>query len=339
MSSTFPISPRTFPPFWYGTYSGLWIYYRIDWALAQQMLAKFTQGSGGEATFTAYSFTDQSYKNGAEPFALVVLNFMAYGAQSGSNDPRAYQELLTPLTYPLNMNDPPPGFGVESASETELSIIAYPTARAAQRPQEGFTAEDFIAGNDHTKTLGPFRLFVPCDDRVAVFWGTLLFGENKFMTWPFVYTIPSPNNLTDPGGMVPATGWDFTIPGSIEEPKHSYDPVTRVCSPSILQVSIDVSGLEARLGNASEILDYSMWTDETGERRPIGSRRNMFGAFSTCLLTGQSPQPKYSYALGNSSHAMVGVLRELLGASPSPWAVQVFQTPPVIAESGTFYAD
>jgi hypothetical protein len=334
--SAFPTPPEKFPPFWYGTYSGLWIYYQVDWKLAQAILGKFTDTGNGPG-FTAFPFWDKDYQNGNEPFALVCLNFMAYGAQSGSNDPRAYEQILDPLTPPFDPDNGPPGFGMEPASETELSVIAIPTARARQAPGKDFTAQAFLAGSDHTKTLGPFRLFVPCDDRIAVFWGTLNFGENKFMTRPFIYSIPSPNNL-NPATMQLTSGWSFVIPGAIEEPNYAYYPKTQTCSPFILQASIDCTGFEALLGNPSEILDYSMWTEPGGAKRPVGSRRNMFGTFSTWLFTSQQ-QPKYSYTLGNSSHPMLQTLGELLGTAPKPFAAQVFQTQPVISESGTYYVD
>lgn len=337
--SAFPTPPEQFPPFWYGTYSGLWIYYRVEWKLAQAILAKFTKTSKAGPGFTAFKFHDKNYKKGEEAFALACLNFMTYGAQSGANDPRAYEQILDPLPRPFDPEkNAPPGFGLEPASETELSIIAYPTARTKQKPERSFTAQDFLAGNDHTKTLGPFRLFVPCDDRIAVYWGALNFGENKFMTRPFIYKIPSPNNLAKPATQQPATGWDFVIPGAIEEPNYSYDPKSNSCSPYILHASIDCTGHTALQGNPSEILDYSMWTDEKGDVRPIGSRRNMFGLFSTYLFTSKN-KPDHPYTLGNSSHPMVQTLDQLLGPKPAPYAVQVFQTQPVISESGTFYVD
>lgn len=325
------VLPELFQPFWYGTFSGLWIYYRVDIDTAQAILDEYTMTEKGPG-FTAFEFTD---KDGS--FALANINFMCYGAQSGSNDPRAYTQILQPPpdgppSAPANI---PPGFGVEGASEVELSIISYPTARKAQAPDQGFSAADFLAGNDHTKTLGPFRLMVPCDDRVAVYWGSWNFGENKFMTYPFVYNVPSPNN--DPK----VTGWDFTVPGAVGEPGYSYDPVTKACTPFIMRASIDVSRHVPATGNPSEILDYSMLKDpeKKGKMRPIGSRRNIFGIFSTYVFHGSTPPRSYSYETGNSSHPMVALLGKLLGSEPAPFAAQVFQSPPVIAESGTYYVD
>jgi hypothetical protein len=319
MTSAFPISPSAFPPFWYGTFTGLWIYYKVPVSLAQAMLDKFTQTTKGGPGFTAFTFTDED-----GPFALANLNFMCYGAQSGSNDPRAYQQILKPV----DPSTPPPGFGIEPATETELSIIAYPTSRADQIPESTFSAGDFLLGNDHTKTLGAFRLCVPCDDRIAVYWGAANFGENKFMTYPYIYDVPSPNSGT--------ASWSFIIPGAIEEPNYSFDPDKRTCSPYILQAAIDVSGLAPVPGNPSEILDYSMWKDnhDAGRVRAIGSRRNIFGNFSTYVLPAGY---EHTFELGNSTNGMVGILKELLGINPPPYAVQTFQTPPVIAESGTFY--
>lgn len=323
----FPLKFSDVPPFWYGSFAGVWLYYSVPYALAQAVLTEFSRSSTGGAAFTAFEFKDPV---SGDSVALVNLNFMNYGAHSGTNDPNAYQQILKPID-PAS-KDFPPFLGVEPATETELSIVAYPTARVAQIPDASFAISDFIAGNDHTKTLGVFRLFVPCDDRIAVYFGVNHFGENKFMTHPYPYNIPGLNN-----GDV--TGWNFTIPGAVEEQGYHQDPKTQVWSPFIADIEIDVSNLKAGSSNPAEILDYSMWTDSSGAARAIGSRRNIFGNFSSYMLAATSPPLKHRLTLGNSTSPMVQVLAKLLGTTPSPCAVQVFQSQPVIAESGPYYAD
>lgn len=328
----------TNPMFWYGSFSGLWVYYAVPYDLANDYLANMTKGSNDKAPFTAFRFMDDP-KN---PVALVNLNFMNYGAHSGINEPTAYEDILTPFV-PTKEQPDPPSLGVEPATEVELSIIAYPTARAAQipdaspsDPKKPFSVQDFILGNDLTKTLGPFRLFVPCDDRIAVYWGIKNFGEKKFMTHVYPYNIPCPNNFT--GTKI----WNFTIPGDVQELKPAYDPINNTCTPNILQMTVDLSCFVPSASNPSEILDYSMMSDGKGGQRPIGSRRNIFGNFNSYVFSPGS-QPTFPYTIGTSqgtnAQAMISALQKLLGPNRKSVAAQVFQTQPVIAESGTYYVD
>lgn len=327
MTNQFPLGFADLPPFWYGSFSGLWVYYKVPLKLAQAYLDQFTKTSKGPG-FTAFAFENDT--------ALVNLNFMSYGAHTGQNDPRAYYDIQKPMNP---ATDPMPfGFGVEPATETELSIIAYPTARVAQIPDSTFAAADFVAGNDHTKTLGAFRLYVPCDDRIAVYWGSLHFGENKFMTYPYPYIAPSPNGFPSPNNPN-CTLWDFTIPGGFGEPGYAYDPNNNTCTPFILRLQIDVSNLVPAASNPSEILDYSMWKDTDGTVRPIGSRRNIFGNFSSYVFSQSNSPQVSSLQIGNSTHPMVQDFAKLVGNGTQPYAAQVFQTQPVIAESGTYYVD
>lgn len=320
--------------FWYGSFSGLWVYYAVDYDLANKYLASVSKDSKGNVSFTAFPFHIE-VGNSTHKVALVNLNFMNYGAHSGVNEPTAYEDILKPL--PSDKDYMPPSLGVEPATETEFSIIAYPTVRAAQIPGPSFKISDFVSGKDLTKTLGPFRLFVPCDDRIAVFWGIRNFGENKFMTHPYPYNIPCLNN---PGVNI----WNFTIPGDAEEARPTYDPASHTCTPNILHMTIDLSKLVPSSSNPSEILDYSMYKHKTSEiLRPIGSRRNIFGNFNSYVFSDKSAPHHYKFKIGSSqgthARAMIGALQKLLGADPQPVAAQVFQTQPVVAESGNFYVD
>ena len=134
------------------------------------------------------------------------INFMTYGSDSGVNDPQSYADFTKPITYDSPM---PASMGIEPTHECEINILSYSAAREAQVPF-GLSSSEFIKGKDHTKTIGNYRLWVPCDDRIAVYWGMHNFGENKLMTHPFSYTYPA---MSSPG----RDTWDFTIPGVVEE--------------------------------------------------------------------------------------------------------------------------
>jgi hypothetical protein len=189
---------------------------------------------------------------------------------------------------------------------------------------------DLIAGNDHTKTIGNYRVYVTCDDRIAVYWGVRNFGENKVMTHPFLFNVPSPNNPDQ-------TGWAFTVPGTIDE-AFGYDPAKPLqCDPFIYALDFDASNVAPKICNPSEIIDYSL-IRENGAMRPVGSRRNVFGPFLAYDLAKVAAK-RAILTYGNSRHPLVELARSLLGAQPVPVAAQSFQSQPVVAESSLYYVD
>ena len=306
-----PVMPKSNPPFWYGSFAGLWVYYSVDVRALNAALATQT------SNFRAFDFGSGK--------GLVNINFMTYAGHSGQNDPQAYLDLLQPVDP--SSKTPPPSLGVEASSECEFSIVAYPQARAAQVPFGLLTIPNFIAGNDHTKTLGNYRLAVPCDDRIAVYWGVNNYGENKVMTHPFLYDVPTLNNAAQ-------AAWLFTVPGTVDE-AFKFDSENYTCDPFMFSLNLDCSNAPSFPCNASEIIDYSM----SAEGRPIGSRRNMFGSFVGYDLVKNPPTPPAKLTIGNSTHPLVSLMNGLLGNTATPVAAQVLQSQPVIAESSPYYVD
>jgi len=308
-----PVMPSFNPPFWYGSFAGLWVYYLVDVNKLNSALASQT------TDFRAFDF------GGGK--GLANINFMNYAGHSGQNDPQAYFDLLKPVD-PGSKTYPPP-LGVEASNECEFNIVCYPHARQAQVPF-GLSVADFIAGNDHTKTLGNYRMAVPCDDRIAVYWGANNFGENKVMTHPFLYNVPTLNN---PG----QAAWLFMVPGTVDE-GFAFNFKTFTCDPYMFKLDLDCSNSPSFPCNASEIIDYSMFADPKTGIHPVGSRRNMFGSFVGYDFSKSPPVPA-KLTIGNSKHPLVGLMKSLLGTTPSPVAAQVFQSQPVIAESSPYYVD
>jgi hypothetical protein len=303
------------PPYYYAFLSSLWVYYQVDPAKLDAVLRESAPG------FSAYRL--------ANGMGLVNFNFFSCAALVGTNDPRAYADILKPVDPSSSAQ--PAGLGVEPTNECEFNIVVYPTARAAQTPQ-GLTLGSLIAGDDHTKTIGNYRVYVTCDDRIAVYWGARNFGENKVMTHPFLYNVPSPNN---PGQV----GWSFTVPGTIDEP-FTYDPSKPLeCDRFIYSLAFDTSNVMPAVCNPSEIIDYSLGpATENGRRRAVGSRRNVFGPFQSYDLAAQ-PAKRANLTYGNSKHPLVDLVRGLLGEAPIPVAAQTFQSQPVVAESSLYYVD
>jgi hypothetical protein len=309
--SSASVMPKTDgPPFYYASFAGLWLYFAFDIKLVNSLLGPTIKD------FTAYDFGGQG---------LICINFMTYAGHSGQNDPQAYLDLLKPVSPqggPI-----PPSLGVEGSNECEFSVIVYPTVRGGQVPQ-GLTINDFIAGNDHTKTIGSLRVGVPCDDRIAVYWGTVNFGENKIMTHPFLYNIPSPNNVGQ-------TLWQVTVPGDVTE-SFSFNSAQYTCSPFMFSFAFDASNLVPTVSNASEIIDYSFYND-SGAMRPAGSRRNVFGAFSAYDLTQVAPK-QMTFTIGNSTSALMPALM-IFNSGVNAVAAQTYQSQPSVAESSLYYVD
>lgn len=300
------------PPFYYASFSGLWVHYLVDLNRLNKLL------SSSAAGFQAFDF------GGGK--GLANINFMNYAGHSGQNDPKAYDDILKAVSTAPGA-DYPASFGVEPTNECEFNIVCYPEARTPQVPF-GMSVTDYISGADHTKTIGNFRIGVPCDDRIAVFWGTRNFGENKIMTHPFLYNVPSPNN---PG----QTDWLFTIPGTVDE---GFVPNSAKysCQPFMFSMDADLSSLTPFACNSSEIIDYSMYSD-TGPVRPAGSRRNLLGVFQGYDLTKAKPGST-NLTLGNSAHPLVSTMKTILDQAPAV-AAQTFHSHPAVAESSMYYVD
>lgn len=326
MSPTSVMPPPPYnPPFWYGSFSGLWVYYLVD--LTKLNAALPFNG----ALFRAYDFG-----NGK---GLVNINLMNYAGHSGQNNPQAYIDILKPINP--SSSTFPPSLGVEPSNECEFNIVCYPTARSTQTPI-GLSIADYIAGNDHTKTLGNYRVFVPCDDRIAVYWGTNNYGENKVMTHPFLYNVPSLNN-TGATSTKGQTAWQFIVPGTVQEAftfnfNSNANPPIFSCNPFMFGVNFDCSNVPSTPCNPSEIIDYSIVPDVVVGQRPVGSRRNLFGSFKAYDLVANKPTVA-QLSIGNSTHPLAPLMGSMISPASKPVAAQVFHSQPVIAESGQYYVD
>jgi hypothetical protein len=307
------------PPFWYGSFSALWVYFPVPISVLDDILG--TQS----ASLKAFKFDDLS-KDGQD-MGLMNINFMTYSSDSGVNDPQSYYDITKTINYG---DDAPAGMGVEPTHECEINIVSYSDAKSAQTPF-GLSSSGFIRGHDHTKTIGNYRLWVPCDDRIAVYWGMHNFGENKLMTYPFTYQNPSLNNPT-------CTTWNFTIPASMSE------------SSANTLFSLEIDDLEGRTGvvssNQSEIIDFSLYPHSESKPTPtqqrlVASRRNIFGAFKCMTNDSGGTMPTCKFSNGDSAHAVVADLGKMLGTGQmlQPAGVMTFFTAPVIAESSLYYAD
>ena len=203
--------------------------------------------------------------------------------------------------------------GVGGFNETELNVVGYASKIGRHVPM-GISLTDFLATGEPTKRVGNMRLWVACDDAVAVACGQQVFFENKFLT-PYTYTVPGLNS--------PAPPHSYTW--TCHDPKQN--------NLFIYDAKVDLAGLSPSPGNMSEWIDLSF--DEKS-CRPVGSRRNFFGMYDTYHLAPGSKAVRLK--AGTSSHPMRVDIHALIGGRKAS-AVQTFTSPTCIAEAAGFFAD
>lgn len=276
------ISQLTVPPglsFYYAGISSMWLWYEIP----LEILRAYLDPLG----MTPYSF---------EGKGAVNVNFFNAATMYGTGAPGSQ--------------------GVGGFNETEINIIAFATKIAANVPM-GLTLEQYLTVGDPTKRLGNYRVWVACDDAVAVAAGRQVYQENKFQT-SYTYNVPAPNNPR------PAPN-QFSYDWTCHDPKHT--------KLKIYSAAVNLTGLSAVPGNMSEVIDLSF---DASTRRPVASRRNYFGLYDTYLQPGLHRSVALSY--GTSKHAMRHDMQRLIGTHRCA-AIQLFRSAPCIAEWAGYFAD
>ena len=102
------------------------------------------------------------------------------------------------------------------------------------------TAQEFLAGQDQTKSIGGYRIHVPCDAPGAINAGRGLYGEPKYLA-QFQYTTPT---LNDPSVVT----WSYSVfqdaggkPGTL-----------------VYSIDADLQGLAVRQQNPSPLVEYGV---------------------------------------------------------------------------------
>jgi hypothetical protein len=204
--------------------------------------------------------------------------------------------------------------GLGGFNETEINVMAYATKVAANVPS-GISLNQYLVSGDPTKRIGNYRVWVACDDPVAVACGIQVFMENKFLV-----------------------GYDYDIPGA-NNSRSAPDQFTYnwacvdTTGAEIYKAQLKLDGLSCVPGNMSEVIDLSY--DKTS-RRPVGSRRNYLGLFDTYLQPAVSSSVQLKY--GKSENPMRHDMENVIGTS-KPVAIQMYKSPTCIAEAAGYYAD
>ncbi len=273
-------------PFYYAAIQSLWVYWRVERSVLDGYLL-------------AKGMKPARFSDGGDT-GLVNINFFNAAALYG-------------FGMPGN-----PGIG--GFNETEVNIVAYAAAVEASVPTS-YTLREFIAGADQTKRIGVYRVWVACDNAVAVAAGQQRYFENKFLV-AYDYNVPNLNN----------------DPSQAEYQWTCYDAAEMAGTPDperfIYKATVNLAGLTPVPGNPSEWIDLSV---DSASKRVVASRRNYFGLVDT-FLASDAPASPVRIEFGSSKHAMRADMELLIGKRPA-FAVQRFTSPPVIAEASPYYAD
>jgi hypothetical protein len=310
-----PIPDGLSMPFYYASLQTHWLYIPVDADLAKRALV--------HTGCTPYAFADHG--------TVAVINFQRYTNTGGS-----YMGLT---------------------SEVEFNILTYPNS-ARTRVADAMTLAQFAYGEDLEKVIGHFRLHVPATSPIAVTAGRNLFGEPKFVGF-FDMMVPSPNNpppsspikseLTDVTFQSP-TSWQYSVYGAVAtgDAKNPYAQ-----GPMIYKLQIDVAGLDAIISNAPEHVEYGhldvpakrapedqgyAWTNDHPKAKGalVGGRWALYGAHALYFLKDDTP---YAIQFGSAQESPMQIDMRRFVEGRRPVLFQVYDPPPVAAESRAYYVD
>lgn len=236
---------------------------------------------------------------------------------------------------------------LEATNEIELNLVVYPEAREAFVPMIGLP--EYLVGMEQQKVIGNYRQAVSCDDLIAVYYGRLVFGENKY-PGAFNYTIPNVNGQSA-DNMNAFAVWDiqaFDSPTPIPMTAPNNPPPAKQ-GVEICHLTIDLAGLGGRIAAPSPFVRYSQWpadpapTDDPNAkqasgRRPAGSRWNVLGPHQLFMLDSTA-RGAVTLSRGPSVGPMGLAMDRLRLAATPPVSVTTFQYQPAAIEGRPFFAD
>lgn len=287
-----PIPAGVTTPFYYSSLSNIIIHYLVD----KDRVKPYFHGEFQDCGLRPALFGDK---------ASVSYNFQVYTG-----------------FFSAGVGLPPESWSPSASGitqELELNIVAYPKGKAEDVPD--ITFEQWLQGEDQTKLLGNHRIYVPCDDPIAINVGRELFGEPKFQT-TFMTNIPSPNPCRIPGPVYKpdwVRSWGFQV----------NDPDT--AGVAIFTVVADTDGLRSTPAAISSITEYGI-PDGTA----TGCRWNILQPFDTFILKEPEQSERVVLTYGSSTHPMGKAMRELLHGV-KPYAIQTYQSAPVAIQGRPYY--
>ncbi|HEX8974909.1 MAG TPA: hypothetical protein VF781_00220 [Solirubrobacteraceae bacterium] len=293
-SELFPPLPQGFQePFWYASLQSFWLYYRVEPDLLAQHLPELPERARLEVA--RFDF------GGGEQAGLVSLDFQRYTGHGPSY--------------------------LETANEVEFNLYAYPRAREPDVPLMSW--QQYLLGEEQTKTIGGYRLHVPCDNPIAVKAGQGLYGEPKYLA-AFECSVPCLNGPPSP----PSTAWSYQV---YAVPAAAAASTPEGQGPLIYGLQCDLDGLRSVPANQSPLIEYGVLTSSPGAPHLVGNHWDFYGPFHT-YFGGQNPPLRAEITLGTEVDptGTIADLKALVG-NTQPLAAQVYTSPPVSAESRGWY--
>jgi hypothetical protein len=290
-SQVFPPTPTDYQsPWYYASLQSFWLYYLVDADVLRSRLAK--QPAAGELEVALFDV-------GNELSGLASLDLQRYTGQG-------------------------PDF-LESTTEVEFNFYVYPKVREPDVPR--ITLDDYLRGYEQTKTIGGYRLHVPCDDPNAVKAGKGLYGEPKYLA-DFVYKVPSVNGPPYP----PLTTWRYEVY------QHDQNASPPKPGPLVFAVECDLGGAPSAPANQSPLIEYGAVEDENRTVRLVANFWDFYGPFDTYYTAGLDPPWRAELTLGTEPDpkGVIADLKLLIGDT-QPVAAQVYTSAPVSAESRGFF--
>jgi hypothetical protein len=285
-SRLMPPTPSDYhSPWWYASLQSFWLYYLVDADLLQAHLKKLKLAAGDELEVALFDIGN------GKTSGLASLDFQRYSG--------AGQTFL------------------EATHEVEFNFYAYPKVREPAVPL--VTVEEYLSGLDQTKTIGGYRLHVPCDDPNAIKAGIGLYGEPKFLA-TFDYAVPSVNGPPFP----PSTVWSYKVFQATGKPK----------PPLIFSIDCDLGGAPSVPVAPSPLIEYGVVAPPGAGPKLIANFWDFYGPFDTYLIAGLDPPWRAKLTIGTDPDpsGTTDDLKALIGDS-QPVAAQVFTSAPVSAES------
>jgi hypothetical protein len=282
-----PTQPTDFQmPFWYSSLQSFWLYYPVRRDMVEALLPDLPAGH----VLRVAEFAELDDR------ALVSLDFQAY--TSGGSNFLAFTR------------------------EVEFNVYVYPESRLPAVPLMSW--QDYLRGRDQTKTIGGFRLHVPCDNPVAVQAGQQNFGEPKWLA-SFQYSVPSPNAPD-------VNTWSYGV----------YEPCDPTKTPPpdtmIFEVDADLRGTPAVTSNLSPLIEYGTRVID-GRDVVAANFWNFFGWFDTYFFDEDAAR-KVKLHLGPSidKYRLRQDVQSLIGTT-LPIAAQTFASAPVSSEAQAWLED
>jgi hypothetical protein len=211
-------------------------------------------------------------------------------------------------------------YGVGITQGVELYVVVH-TKNSSDSTPVFLSFEQFILGEEQSKILGNYMIFMPCDGKIAIKAGEVLFGEPKVKT-TFKTNFSGENFIHNNIFYQPCSNkrWGFQV----------NDPVDK--DEFIFRYQVDLSNFDHLLSNQSPTTEYGIFNDKL-----IACRCNMLQPMKVYFLDKYEAD-RVKLIFGNSLHEMKLAMADLIGSLPSV-AVRTFFKPSVAVKSEYFFVD